>query len=256
MNDIELKRKRIEAFVKWAAIFIGCFLIGPFVGMAIKGAIGLLAFAVIALIAVNLAPWFGSKCANWRLKALKHEAALNPIETLQNSYQSKMQALQTFRDYIRNFAGEVGLFKDKLSEFKQRFPKDSQKFDDQFSQMRTLLEFRKNKYEEAKENLSLFESEIEKVRAIWEMAQAAAKMNRAAGVNTDDFYAKIQEETALDSVQKSLNSAFADLEISLLDEEKKSPKRVNVENVESKQLGDKPDTLDLCLDVIPERVYQ
>ncbi|MGA3007842.1 MAG: hypothetical protein ABSE59_08125, partial [Opitutaceae bacterium] len=52
----------------------------------------------------------------------------------------------------------------------------------------------------------------------WQMAQAAAAMNKAAGVDAEAFLQKIQVDTAFDSVQKGLNAAFADLQVSLLDE--------------------------------------
>lgn len=222
MNDLELKRKRIETLVKYACLPVVGFFVAPFILIAVKGLIGILVAAVLSVVAVNLAPWFGSMVANWRLKALKYEASKNPIETLQNDYKSRLGALQNFRDSIQNFAAEVRTFGDKLGGFKNQYPAESGKFDGQFRQMKELLEIRKGKYEEAKGNLSLYDAEISKARAIWDMAQAAAQMNKAAGVNAEEFYAKIQVETALDSVQKSLNVAFSDLEISLLDEKKPS----------------------------------
>jgi hypothetical protein len=51
------------------------------------------------------------------------------------------------------------------------------------------------------------------------MGQAAAAMTSAAGMTEDDFLQKISTETALDSVQKSMNRAFADLEVSLLEDQ-------------------------------------
>jgi hypothetical protein len=149
---------------------------------------------------------------------LKHEAAQNPIETLQNDYNRRRQALGFFRDSILNSKASVMAFGDKLDGFKKQFPDDAPKFDAQYQQMVTLLKLKGKKYEEAKSNLALFDGEINRARAIWEMAKAAAEMNKAAGVDTDAFFAQIQTETALDSVQKSLNVAFADLEMSLADE--------------------------------------
>lgn len=225
MIDLEQKRKQYEKIGKIGALGIAGFLVAPFIFFVIKGIIGLAIAAGVGLLLVNVgAPWFGSKLANWKLKALKHEASLNPIETLQNEHLSRMEKLQQFRDYIREFAAQVSTFAGKLDEFKEKFPKDAAQFDEQHQQMVALLSLRKNKYEEAKNNLSAFESEIQKAQAIWDMAQAAAKLNQAAGVNTDEFYAKIQVETALDSVQKSLGASFADLEISLLDEKQSAPK--------------------------------
>ncbi len=232
MYNPEEKRKRIETVVKVAATLLIGFVVAPFVFIAIKGLIGLVIAGAVSLVAINLAPWFGRKVANWRLKALKHEAAQNPIETLQNDYKSRIEALQSFRDSIRNFNGEIKMFADKLEGFKLKYPNEANKFDQQYSQMRTLLAIRTSKYEEAKGNLKLYESEIQKADALWQMSLAAASMNKAAGVDAEEFYAKIQVETALDSVQKSLNTAFSDLEISLLDEKKSDgPKLIEAPKV-------------------------
>ncbi len=226
MNDLELdlKRKRIEWVVKILALLLVGFLVAPFIFIAIKGLIGMAIAAAVSFVVIMFIPWFAAVVANWRLKAIKHEAAKNPIETLQNNYNDRMQALTQFRDSIRNFAGEVRTFADKLEGYKRDYPQDSDKFNDQFNQMRVLLQQRKLKYEEAKSNLALYEKQIQRVSAEWDMAQAAAKMNKAAGVDADAFFAKIQVETAFDSVQKSLNSAFADLEVSLMDEKGQPPK--------------------------------
>lgn len=256
MQDLESKRKRIETVVKILAFLVVGFIVAPFIFISIQGLIGLIAASAISFVAINFIPWFGAKVANWRLKAIKHEAAQNPIETLQNDYNSRIGALQAFRTSIRDFAGEVGTFKDKLVDFKKQYPNEAAKFDEQYNQMVTLLELRKSKYQEAKGNLSLYEGEIGKATAIWEMAQAAAKMNKAAGVDADEFFAKIQVETALDSVQKSLNSAFADLEISLLDENGKKAEMVNVSPAQAAlpEATHPMDGLELDIENVPHKV--
>lgn len=194
------------------------FFVAPFVFLAIKGILGLIVAGAISFIAIQFLPWFGAVIANWRLKAIKHEASKNPIETLQNDLQSRVRALQQFRDAIRNFASEVGTFKDKLADFMREYPDRASTFEDQYNQMKALLALRMQKYEEAKVGIAKYEKEIQRADAEWQMAQAAAAMNRAAGVDAEAFLQKIQVDTAFDSVQKGLNSAFADLQVSLLDE--------------------------------------
>jgi hypothetical protein len=218
MNDLELKRERIEKIVKYAALPIVGFIVAPYIFLSIKGLIGLVIAGVISVVVVNMIPWFAAVVANWRLKALKHEAAKNPIETLENDYKRRHEALVAFRRSILNSKAEVASFGDKLQDFKGQYPADVAKFDEQYRKMVELLKLKGRKYEQAKANLQSYESEIDRARAIWNMAQAAAQMNKAAGVDTDEFFAKIQVETALGSVQKSLNLAFADLEMSLADE--------------------------------------
>lgn len=218
MQDLEQKRKRIEALVKVGGLLVIGFFVAPVIFISIKGLIGLVLAAGVSFTALNFVPWYAAKVANWRLKAIKHEASKNPIETLQNEYRARQEALSKFELSIKAFGAEVLGFKEKLIGFKKTYPSEAERFDAQFHQMQALLNSRKEKYKLAHQNLSVFDGEINKARAIWEMAQAAAAMNRLAGVNEEEFYAKIQVETALDSVQKSMSIAFSDLEVSLLEE--------------------------------------
>ena len=99
--DIELKRKRIETLVKYAALPVVGFFVAPFILVAIKGLIGLAVAAAVSLVVVNLAPAFAVTVANWRLKAIKAAAAMNPIETLENQYADKQAALLRMRENIK-----------------------------------------------------------------------------------------------------------------------------------------------------------
>ena len=47
MNDLELKRKRIEAVVKIVAMLVTGFVVAPFIFIAVKGLIGLAIAGVI-----------------------------------------------------------------------------------------------------------------------------------------------------------------------------------------------------------------
>jgi hypothetical protein len=223
MNELDLKRNRIEKRVKIVATIVVTlalgFLVAPIVFTAIKGLFGLIAVGAIALVTINLVPWFSAMVANWRLKAIKYEAAKNPIETLQNNYNERYEALVAFRKSIETSSAAVATFRGKLDGFKKDYPQDAAKYDEQYDQMKQLLQIRAQKYRGAKAELASYEAEIKRVSAQWDIAQEAAKMNKAAtGVDTEAFLAKIQVSTALDSVQKSLNMAFADLELSLGDE--------------------------------------
>lgn len=218
-TQLQQKRKRIETGVKLGLLALGGFIVAPFIFLAIKGLVGLAVAAAVGLAVVNFAPVVAMKFANWRLQAIKAEATRNPIETLQNQYAERQLALGKFREAITNFSASVKSFQDKLSEFKVKFPQDSEKFADQLSQMKRLLDLRRSKFKEAQISLEQFDSEIARANAIWEMGLAAASLNAAAGMTEDDFLAKIKVETALESVSQTMNSAFAELETSLVEEE-------------------------------------
>lgn len=217
MTDLDLKRKRIEGAVKIVAMLLIGFLVAPFVFVAIKGLLGLIVAFVISFVCINLAPWVGMKVANWRLKVLKHEAAQNPIETMENQYKEREKALLVFRDNIQRFFAEVQNFHTRKEEHKQKFPAQGNKFDEQYNKMNQLLQARAAKYKQAQQNLRTFADVIEQKRSEWEVAKAAASMSKAAGVG-EDFINKLLTDTALESVQTNLNFAFAELETSLLDE--------------------------------------
>ncbi len=222
----EQRKERLEKVLKVVMLLIVGFVVAPFIFVAIKGLIGLAVAAVVGVLLSQFAPVLAALIANWRLKAIKAEAARNPIETLQNDYGRRVEALQQFKEAIESFSTEVYTFSDKLAGFKAQYPDEADRYDDALSKMKQLLTLRAKKYKEAKANLVDYDEEIKKAKAIWEMGLAAAKMNKAAGVGNDDFLAKIMKDTALDSVQRSMNSAFADLEISLLDEDASTAKKM------------------------------
>lgn len=226
MNDIEQKRKRIDLFVKGAAFLAIGFVCAPIVLIAIPGLLGLIATLAIGVTAVNVAPVFSAKIANWRLKALKAEAMKSPVETLQNDYRSRQDNLSKFNESIKTFSAKVQSFADRVATFKTQYPEEVEKFAIQLSKMKQLLSLRQDKYRDAKRELERYEEEIRKAGAIWDMGQAAAEMTKAAGMTEGDFYAKIMVETAINSVQETMNRAFAELETSLIDEEEEANKKV------------------------------
>lgn len=254
MNDMEKRRRRIELAVKVLALPVIGFFIAPFVFVAIGGMIGGLVALVIGLLCVFMTPWLGMKLANWRLKSIKAEAMKNPIETMENEHKAKVEILGRMKESIRTFFASVQSFHDKLAGFKEQFPQDSKQFDDQYKAMVQLLNMRKAKYNEAKRNLSQFESVINRAKAIWAMAQEAAKMRKSAGADVEAFYSRLKTETALDSVTSSMNSAFADLELALMDESPVAGSLPEIHVVAEIPEQTGPPTLELDFDNEPELV--
>jgi methyl-accepting chemotaxis protein len=220
MNDLELKRKRIETIVKVLGLGVVGFLVAPIIFATIQGLIGLVIAAGISFTVINFIPYFAMKVANWRLKALKAEASKNPVETLQNEYAKKQAALGQFKENIRIFAGQVLSFADQVKQYVKDGLEDADVYTQQLGKMKQILQLRQQKYNEAQEMLTEFAETIERTDRKWKMACAAAAMNEAAGEIEGDVFDKICIETALDSVQSKLNQSFADLEIALMDDEK------------------------------------
>lgn len=227
--DMQQRRARIEKWAKIGVIGVAGFLVAPIVLTAIGGIIGAAIAAALGYVLVMFAPVVAMKVANWRLGAIKAEARTNPIETLQNQYIEKGNALQAFRESIKTFSAAVKNFETKVETFSQAQPDEAERFQEQLATMNKLLDYRKTKYSQAKKNLEEFELTIQKASALWDMSQEAAKMNKLAGMQTGDPFEKIKTETALDAVQTGLNRAFADLEDSLLDTEEVTQKALAYE---------------------------
>lgn len=219
MQNLDQKRQRIETIAKVAGTGIIGFLVAPFVFIAIKGLIGLIIAAIISFIAIQFVPVIGIKIANWKLKMIKQEAQKNPVESLQNIYKEKQEALSLFGESLKVSSAKIKTFESKLEFLSKNFPQEIPKFQEQKGKMLELQKLRERKYKEAKKGLEIFELEIQKADAIWQVSQAAADATKAAGMNEGEFFAKIQKETALDSVQESLNMSFAELETALLEED-------------------------------------
>lgn len=217
----EQRKQRIETACKIAGVGVVGFLVAPFVLTAIGGILGLAIAAGISFTAVNMLPWFSLKVSNWRLKAIKNEAMKNPVETLQTEYIKKEEALKTFKENIRIFAGQVLTFGDQVKQYVREGLEDAQVYVEQLSKMKKLLEIRQQRYSDAKQALTDFADTIERTDRKWKMALAAMAMNEAAGQMEGDAFDKICIETALESVQTKLNQSFADLEIALLENNEK-----------------------------------
>jgi len=251
MEDLEQRRKRIEILVKLVAAGVVGFLVAPFIFIAIKGLVGLIIAAAVAFIIIQFIPFFALKIANWRLQAIKWEAGRNPIETLQNDYGKRLEALKTFRDRIRTSAAAISSFGAKLNEFKANRPERAAKFQEEYDKMLQVLEARKDKYGRAKQSLEAYSKRIDAAKDEWDMAQAAIAMNEAVGtIDGEEFLQKIMVSTAMDSVQKALSESFADLELSLMDEagSKIPAAQIGKANVAALPASS-DDTLDLAINV-------
>lgn len=165
MNDLEKRRKRIETVMKVLGLGIVGFFVAPFIFLSIKGIIGLFIAVVLSVLIITVfVPWFAKAVANWRLKALKAEAAKNPIETLDNEYLRRKQQILDYRNKVRTFAAEVKNFGDQVAAFKKETfddPKEaaaeSASFDEKLVKMKQLLALRTEKYVRAQEGLETFE---------------------------------------------------------------------------------------------------
>lgn len=210
--------QKLALALKWGLGLAAAAVIAPVIFLTVKGLVGLAIAAVVGLAIINGAPVVSAAFANWKMKGIKAVAASNPVEQLQNVLMERRGALTLFSSRITEFSTRVRQFEGKLQSFKTQFPSESAKFDEQAAAMNQLLALRRAKYEEVRQQLQAFELEVKKADAIWQMSQAASELHKAAGMEGEDVYAKIKAETALESVELSLNRSFAQLETALLEE--------------------------------------
>lgn len=218
ITEFNTRREKIATRLRWAIAGLAALLVSPIIFFVIKGAIGLAVAAVVGLAIVNLAPWVSMKFANYRLRLVKAEAARNPVETLQNVFAERSQKKAVFKTQITAFRAKITGFGEKIEGFKATYPRDAAKFENQLNAMKALLARREAKYKKVKSELENFELVIQRADALWQMGLAAAEMNEAAGAfDGDQMLERIKTETALDSVQDSVNLAFSEMESDLLE---------------------------------------
>lgn len=234
--SLDQRKTRLASIAKWGVGFAGAILIAPFVFLAVQGIVGLVAATFLGLAIVHGAPVMSMKFANWKLKAVKAEAARNPVETMQVVLQEKRVAVGIFGKRVEDYATEVKNFESRLAGFKRDFPGESPKFEETLSTMKRGLEHQNRQLGNAHSELNRYSDEIRKVGAIWQMSQAANKLHRAAGMTEDSFMQKIKTETAIDAVESDLNRALAQLETSLAQDtlslENKPATTIDVRSVE------------------------
>ncbi len=218
-ENIDPRAKRWGIVAKYAALLCVGFFIAPYIFTAITGLVGLMVAGVIMLLAWMLLPTVETAARNMRLKLLKAEAARNPIETLQNEYLRRQQALNERKNKIETLAAKTAGFGSKLAQFKRDYPADAQTYQDIYEKMVLLLKRSKDQWVLAEGQLKAFDREIERAKAKWEMAIAADGLRQDAGKVEEEFLAKLKVESSFDAIETGMNSAFAQLDTLLMESE-------------------------------------
>lgn len=216
--------------MKWLIGIGVAVVLAPLIWALAYALVGVLAvgfltcvIGLLGLFAINMAPVVSAKMANAKIEVLKQEARTKPIETLQEQYREKMEALDQFKEKIYKFANKVKNYDMQMSEFKKNFPNDAAQFEEISKKMHALLEARQNKWQETREKLKLFWNEIQKFDGIWQMTLASADLREAAGDLDDTFQQQLQRGTAINAVQSGLAASLADLDMLMMEEINMTP---------------------------------
>jgi len=213
----EQRAQKWGTIAKWG-IFAGFgFFFAPIAMATITGMLALIVVGVIGLVTWALLPAAQDAAKNLRLKLIKAEAAKHPIETLESEYLRRSTLLDERKTTIETFEAKTRTFGDKLDGFKHQYPAEAPKFQTQFDQMQLLLKRQRDQWKEARRNLTVFDGVIQKAKAMWDMALAAAAARAGSELDEAGFNAKLKTECALDSIQDGMNSAFSQLDTLIME---------------------------------------
>jgi predicted RNase H-like nuclease (RuvC/YqgF family) len=227
MTEVEMKKEQLAKMVKFGLIGLFCAVAAPVAWLAVTGIAGMLVAVGVGIVGWNLAPVLALKAANLKYRALDAEkvshivkvqeaAAENPIETIQLQYEGKVKNAQQFAESITVFRTEIKNYEGTVKEFEAEYPEDAQAGREQLAFMRENLKTREDRYAAVQGELEKLAATIRKMRALWKLALATQKMNKLAGMNTGDEFARIKTEAAVDSVMSNVNKAFAEMETAVM----------------------------------------
>jgi hypothetical protein len=200
-------------------------LLAPFLFMAVGGLVAAIVFLVIGGAAMALAPAMSMKFANWRIKAIQAEARRNPIQTMTAVLIRRQQDLGKQNAKIDKYEAAVQLFESKVKSLKRQFPDDQKGFEEQLEGMRKLLALRRERARDAKAQLAVFEAEIDKQKARYEVAMAALQVERQSkNIDDQEVFDKIKINESFDAVELAVGESFAQLS-SALDELNYNPSK-------------------------------
>lgn len=213
-QSLEVRKANLSRNLKIAGAAGACLLVAPLTIVILWGVLGIAALAVAGVVgftAINLAPWYADKVANWRMKLIVAEAQKNPIETMKNIYIQNMKTIEEKDEKIRNFEARLGDYRDKMEGFVKTYPAEAQRYQDVALKMAKVLQRQKEKQKAAKLSAKEYNANITKAEAIYDMALAANDVQQLAGSIEKQVFQDIKKQVAFDSVNHQFNLAVADL---------------------------------------------
>ena len=212
MEENDVRKQRLISVAKWGIGLVGAIVVAQVIFIAIKGLVGLAIAGTVGLAIINFAPVVAMKFAK---KLIVAEAENNPIETMQNLYAEKSAERTAADQNIMDFETEVRNFNDQVEAFKQQYPSEAQSYETLSEKMGQALSGMKREQSAARRELSNFDQQITRAKAIYTMALAAQKVVKMSKSAEAQVFAKIKEQVAFDAVRTQLNRSFANLNLAL-----------------------------------------
>lgn len=186
-------------------------IVSPFIFSIIGGMIGIIVAIVIGLAAVNLAPAFGVRLENMKIKQLVAAVEANPIESLQNSLILSEQELEDKHRANVAFETEVRNCETETETIKDEYPDEAPQFEQMTQVMQEKLADRKEKYKAYAEAVEDLKAAIRKATMIYKAAAAMENAAKLAGTAESRVFDQIKREVAFGQVRTNLNKALSEL---------------------------------------------
>jgi len=190
-------------------------VVAPYIFTAITGLAGLAVAGLMLTAGWMLTPWLQAKAINTRLKLIKHEAAVNPVETLQAEHARQTAELESRREGIAVLSGAVRDVVEAIRQLEKEFPNspDLPQLREDYEQLKIAEKTAKDKWQEAYATLGEFAQEIKQAGRVWTAACAIAKARGLSGLSQAEWEAKLKTETSFGAIRAKLNTNMAALSV-------------------------------------------
>lgn len=216
--NIDIRKQALATKVKWALAALAALAVSPIIFLVVKGLVGLAAAAIVGGAIISFAPVVAVKFANWKLRALKHEARENPIETRQAIALKQREQLELRKQALEQFGAEVRNVESEIRSLRSHGQQaDADEMQRELEKLQELLAHKVAKWKQAKATLEAFEQMTERLGRRWKTVQALLRAKKAGGTEAEQAMDKLLAEESADAVQTQMNAAFAELDIELAD---------------------------------------
>lgn len=202
-------------------LFYGLVL-APIIMKAAFNIIGATAASVVALglggVVVAFAPAAALALTQWKFKAIKAVVDRAPIETLYVRLQERTTALNDYRTRLQTQTTALKSYRRKALQMINDYPEDAPATKAELDKFEKLLVFRVDKYKEACAKLNIFTGIVQKAERRYEMAVASLEAGKAMEMD-ESFMKTLKEQFAFDKVEETVDAAFAQMDMALVDEE-------------------------------------
>lgn len=211
--DDELRKQNIAKYIKWGAGLGVGFAASFVIVHAIAGIIGLAIAGVIGLTIMHMAPVVAMKLANLSMKFMLNEAEKNPIESMLNIYQDNMRIIGEKDQKIAQFQARMEDFKTKMNSYASKYPAEVGQYQAAERKMEVVLARQKMKQKIAKQEAHLYHDQIDKGKAIYDMACSAHACTELAGSLEKKAFQDIIKQVSFDSITHKFNVAVSELSV-------------------------------------------